>query len=106
MSFATSTLWFEVAVISSIYALGQVFFRSFAERTPRGQRAIKIILSVTLACALSGLFGRVWFFVVLSALFIFFLYVHAWYLPRHGVNGWTGESLTKEDAIRSQKLDN
>ena len=35
--------------------------------------------------------GRAWAYVFLGAMFVAVAYVHGVWLPRHGINGWTGE---------------
>jgi hypothetical protein len=100
MNFATNSLWFEIALLSSLYALGQIFFANFAMQTPKWRRAIKFIFFTVLACVLSGLFGRVWFFVVFGFLLGALIVIHAWWLPKHGINGLTGEPKEKYYALR------
>ena len=36
------TLWFEVAVISTIFALGHILLGHFVERTPKWQKVAKL----------------------------------------------------------------
>ncbi len=103
MSLALNTLWFEVAVVTGIFAFGQLFFAAFAEEIPKGSRLVKMITFISLAPIISAVFGRVWFFAVLGSFMCFFLYVHAWYLPQNGVNGLTGEPKEKYDALRKRK---
>jgi len=31
------------------------------------------------------------------------VFVHVWWLPRHGINGWTGEPKEKYYALRGWK---
>ena len=63
----------------SIFAVGNILFGHFEEHKPKGLRWV----AYGLICAL-GL-GAV--------------YVHAWWLPRHGINGWTGEPKEKYYAL-------
>jgi ABC-type sugar transport system permease subunit len=100
VNFATNTLWFEVAVITSIFAVGLIFFGHFEAETPKWRRVLKTIVMTALASTISAVFGRIWFFVLLASLFVVGLYVHAWYLPRHGINGLTGEPKEKYYALR------
>jgi hypothetical protein len=85
-------MWFEVAVVMTIFAFGNIFFGHFEERTPKWRRALKIPLFVGLVLAISSTAGRAWAmgFLVVAGL-IPLLVVHGWWLPKHGVNGWTGE---------------
>ena len=106
MTLATDTLWFEVAVMTGIFAVGQIFFAPFAARTPRWQRVLKLIFFTALACTVSATLGRGWFFALLGLLALAVLFIHAFYLPRHGVNGLTGEPKAKYDALRSPNTEN
>jgi hypothetical protein len=42
------TLWFEVAVVSSMFAFGHIFFGHFEERTPRWRKALKLVAFIAL----------------------------------------------------------
>ncbi|MGL4611834.1 MAG: hypothetical protein ACRCYY_19510 [Trueperaceae bacterium] len=68
MTFAMNSLWFEIALITSIYALGQIFFAAFTTDMPKWKRVTKIIVSILLACTISAVFGRVWFFILMGVL--------------------------------------
>jgi uncharacterized protein (DUF58 family) len=103
MSLALDTLWFEIALVASIFAFGQLFFATFAEEASKGRRFIKMITFMGFAPVISGVFGRMWFFVLLGLFLGFFLYVHTWYLPKNGVNGFTGEPREKYEALRRRR---
>jgi hypothetical protein len=88
----TESLWFEIAIVSIVYALGNILFGHFEERTPKLRRVGKYVLTLIIVCMLSWYFGRAVAMTVLSSFFIPFLYVHGYILPRKkGINGWTGE---------------
>lgn len=106
MTLTTDTLWFEVAVMAGVFAVGQTVFATFAARTTLWQRLLKLALFTTLACTVSATFGRAWFFVLLGFLMLAVLFIHALYLPLHGVNGLTGEPQAKYDALRRPKTEN
>jgi hypothetical protein len=92
----TDSLWFEIAVVSIIYALGNILMGHFEERTAKIRRVGKYIVTLVIICSLSIYFGRV---VSMSLIVIFIipvLYIHAYYLPKKkGINGWTGEPKSK-----------
>ena len=102
----TESLWFEVAVVSVIYALGNILMGHFEERTPKIRRVGKYLVTIVLVCTVSVLFGRL-VSMLLLAVFIFpLLYVHAYYLPRKkGINGWTGEPKSKYYDFRNWNKD-
>ncbi|UOE46703.1 hypothetical protein MTO98_20060 [Mucilaginibacter sp. SMC90] len=93
---ATASLWFEVAVVSIIYALGNIIFGHFEERTPVVRRVGKYILTLVIVIAISIYFGRTIAMASLSLFVVPFIYIHAYYLPRKkGINGFTGEPKSK-----------
>lgn len=95
--------WFEIAIISSIFALGNILFGHFEERTPKWRRVAKFLLISSLAVALSALAGRVWFYVMLGGISGLFAVVHGWWLPKHGIHGLTGEPKERYYQLRGWK---
>jgi hypothetical protein len=92
----TESLWFEIAVVSIIYALGNILMGHFEERTPKIRRVGKYLLTLLIVCGISFYFGRVVSMSLLASFIIPLLYVHAYYLPKKkGINGWTGEPKSK-----------
>jgi hypothetical protein len=85
-------MWFEVAVVMTIFAVGNIFFGHFEEKTPKWRRLLKIVLFLSLTLAISATLGRAWaigLLIITATLPV--LVIHGWWLPKHGVNGWTGE---------------
>ncbi len=94
--FTTDSLWFEIAIVSIIFAVGNMVMGHFEERTPKLRRVGKFVLIVALICGISVLFGRTVAMAVLSLFALPLLYVHGYFLPRKkGINGWTGEPKSK-----------
>jgi len=92
----TDSLWFEVAVVSSIFAVGNMVFGHFEERTPKWRRIGKFVLILVIIVAISFYFGRATAMIVLGASILPILYIHGYYLPKKkGINGWTGEPKSK-----------
>ncbi len=106
MTLRPDTLWFEVAVMTGVFAVGQMFFGTFAARTPPWQRLLKLVMFTALTSTVSVTLGRAWFFILLGCLALAVLFIHALYLPRRGVNGLTGEPIAKYDALRRPKTEN
>ena len=77
----TDTLWFDAAVVLDIFAVGNILFGHF--------EAHRLVLAVILT--LSATLGREWAFGVLMLGLLGAAYIHLRWLPKHGVNGWTGE---------------
>jgi Mn2+/Fe2+ NRAMP family transporter len=92
----TDSLWFEIALVSIIYALGNIIFGQFAEQTPKWRRLSKYILTLIIITTLSIYFGRTIAMIVLGSFIIPFLYIHGYYLPKKkSINGFTGEPKSK-----------
>jgi hypothetical protein len=92
----TTSLWFEIAVVSIIYALGNILMGPFEERTPKVRRVGKYLLTLVIVCGLSVFLGRTAAMVFLAAFIIPLIYIHGYYLPKKlGIHGWTGEPKAK-----------
>jgi hypothetical protein len=94
----------EVAVVSTLFAVGNVVFGHFEEGTPKWRRLSKLVLVMALALSISAFFGRTWFWVFLAVMALPPLYIHIWWLPSRGINGWTGEPKEKYYALRGWTL--
>jgi hypothetical protein len=102
----TNSLWFEIAVVSIIYALGNILMGHFEERTPKIRRVGKYLLTLLLVCIISINFGRAISMILLSLFIVPLLYVHGYYLPKKkGINGWTGEPKSKYYEFRKWNKD-
>jgi hypothetical protein len=87
----TDTLWFDVAIVMSIFAVGNVLFGRFEEHKHRGLRLLKQVGFLSLTLLLSATAGRAWAYGVLAVPLLLAVWVHGVWLPRHGVSGWTAE---------------
>lgn len=93
---STHSLWFEVAIVSVVYAAGNILFGHFEEQTPKWRRLAKYLLSLVVVILLSIYLGRTVAMIFLASFSIPFLYVHGWYLPKKkGINGLTGEPKSR-----------
>jgi hypothetical protein len=102
----TETLWLEVAVVSIIFALGNILMGHFEERTPKIRRVAKYLIMLLLVCGISAFLGRTIAMTFLFTLFIPAFYVHFYYLPKKkGINGWTGEPKSKYYEFRKWDKD-
>ncbi|MBL7858837.1 MAG: hypothetical protein JNM57_14200 [Cyclobacteriaceae bacterium] len=92
----TDSLWFEIAIVSVVYALGNILMGHFEEQTPKIRRVGKYLLTLIIVCGVSVFAGREIAMMLLSLFSIPLLYIHAYYLPRKkGIHGWTGEPKRK-----------
>jgi hypothetical protein len=103
---STHSLWFEIAIVSIIYAVGNIFFGHFEEQTPKVRRLGKYILTLIIICVLSVYTGRTVAMLFLGSFLLPLLYVHVYYLPKKkGINGWTGEPKSKYYEFRGWDKD-
>ncbi|HEX5151867.1 MAG TPA: hypothetical protein VFW07_10480 [Parafilimonas sp.] len=92
----TESLWFEIAIVSIIYALGNILFGHFEEQTPKIRRVGKYVLTLIIVCCISVFFSRTIAMIFLGIFIFPFLYIHGYFLPKKkGINGWTGEPKSK-----------
>jgi|SRR5436190_3633590 len=104
--FNTSSLWFEVAIVSIVFALGNMFFGHFEERSPKWRRLVKYIVTLVIVLGLSVCVNRIVSITVLSLTLIPFIWIHGYYLPyKKGINGWTGEPKGKYYEFRGWNKD-
>jgi hypothetical protein len=103
---STESLWFEVAVVSIIYALGNILMGQFEERTPKIRRVAKYVLTLILVCGISVFAGRTAAMIFLALFIVPLIYVHGYFLPKKkGINGWTGEPKSKYYEFRKWNKD-
>lgn len=102
----TDSLWFEIAIVSIIYALGNILMGHFEEQTPKLRRVGKYLLTLVIVCCISIFIGRQVALLFLSLSIIPILYIHAYYLPKKkGINGWTGEPKSRYYEFRKWDKD-
>ncbi|MEM6699405.1 MAG: hypothetical protein AAF599_13470, partial [Bacteroidota bacterium] len=102
----TETLWFEIALVSIIYAVGNMVMGHFEEQTPKLRRVFKYLLTVVIVCLLSYFIGRSVALIFLGFMTLPVLYIHIYYLPKQkGIHGWTGEPKRKYYEFRGWDTD-
>jgi len=87
----TESRWLDVAVVMSIFAIGNILFGRFEEHRPRWRRLLKVALVLGITITLAATLGRAWAYGVLAVPAVLAVWVHAYWLPKHGINGWTAE---------------
>ena len=87
----TDSLWVETAIVLGIFAVGNILFGHFAQHSPPARRLAKVAAVLAITLVLSSTVGRAWGLGWLLIPLAAAAYVHLHWLPRHGVNGWTGE---------------
>ena len=97
------TRWFDVAVVMTLFGFGSILFGIFEQHKPRARRVAKVIVVLAVFLTLVETFGRTVGYAVLALPLIGALYVHAVWLPRNGVNGWTAEPRDRYLALVNRK---
>src|SRR2546423_392642 len=97
-------LWIDVAVMATMFALGNILFGQFEEKTPKWRRVLKFLLITGAVTAISAGAGRVWSAALVGALLAVAAVIHGWWLPKHGINPLTAEPRDKYYALRGWKL--
>jgi len=65
----TESLWFEIAMVSIVFAVGNMVMGHFEERTPKLRRVGKYLIILTIVCGISVFFGRPASMIVLGAFY-------------------------------------
>ena len=92
---STDTRWFDVAVVMSIFAFGSILFGLFEQHKPRLRRVLKVVIVLGITLLVAETAGRIAAYALLSIPLIAAAYVHLVWLPKRGINGWTGEPREK-----------
>src|ERR1700756_503080 len=90
----------DMAAVAVILNIGNVKLRHFDPHQPLWRRVAKALVAVAATGVISHYFGRTGVIIAIGIAAIPVIYVHANWLPRHGVNGWTGEPRKKYYALR------
>ena len=95
----TDTYWLDVSIATAVLMLGLLYFGRFEEHRPRWRRVVKSFVVVAMIVGTSAWAGRSWMLVLLGLMSLGVLTIHAWWLPRQGVNGWTAEPRERYYAL-------
>jgi len=98
-----TSAWFDLAVILGVFAVGTVLFGRFEQHKPRARRLLKVVLMSALYVWIAQGAGRRWAGVFLGVAAVSAGIVHLWWLPRHGINGWTAEPYDEYLALVTRK---
>jgi hypothetical protein len=99
----TDSLWLETAVVLGIFAVGNILFGHFEQHRPPARRLAKVAVVLGITLALSATVGRIWGLGWLLLPLSGAAYVHLRWLPRHGINGLTGEPRDKYLALTAKR---
>ena len=98
-------LWIDVALMATLFALGNILFGHFEERTPKWRRVLEFFVMVAAVTAISAIAGRAWSASFVGALLGIVAVIHGWWLPKHGINGFIAEPRDQYYALRGWKAD-
>lgn len=87
-------------VVAVFLAVGNVTFAHFEPRAPWWRRLLKALATLAVTAVISYYFGRQGVVVAFVVAMLPVIYVHAIWLPKHGVSGWTAEPKEKYYALR------
>jgi hypothetical protein len=90
----------DVAIMAVFLLVGNLAFRHFEPQTPWWRRVLKAFVVLAVTAVISYYFGRTGVLLAFGIALLPVIYVHAIWLPSHGVNGWTGEPREKYYALR------
>ena len=97
-------IWIDIAFMASGFAIGNILFGHFEERTPKWRRVLKFFMFTALIALISSTAGRAWSIGFVGALLCVVLTIHLWWLPKQGIHPFTGEPKEKYYALRGWKL--
>ena len=91
----TDTYWFDISLVLGICAIGNILLGHFEEHKPKWRRLLKIGIVLGIALVLSYFQLRWVLYLLIALIGLCAAYIHVIWLPRHGINGWTGEPREK-----------
>ncbi len=81
---AIDTVWFDVAMVGTGMAVGNILFGRFEEHRPRARRLLKLALIMAITLVLARTVGRAWAYGWMLLPAALAVWVHAVWLPRPG----------------------
>ena len=92
----TATAWLDLAVFLFLVLVGHILLGHFEDFKPKWRRVLKVVLSIALFATALAFFGRFWAWVIFVVpVLVGVAVIHGWWLPKHGIDGWTGEPREK-----------
>ena len=73
---SSDTLWFEVAIVTTIIAVGSILLGHFEAGLPRWRRLLKAAAAVVVVVVVSATVGRAWAFGLLGLNLVTVSYTH------------------------------
>src|SRR6185503_5813601 len=95
----------DLGIMAALLAFGNWKFHRVDPFLPAWKRVVKTVLALAVTAIVSWYFGTKGVLVMLGVMMIPLVYVHGYWLPKNGVNGWTAEPIEKYYALRGWKRD-
>jgi hypothetical protein len=92
----TTSAWLDVAAFLGLVLVGHILLGHFEDFKPKWRRIVKVFVGVALFVVALSTLGRFWAWVIFVVpVAVGGVIVHGWWLPKHGIHGWTGEPREK-----------
>lgn len=92
---STGSYWLDLSVYFALFTVGGICFGRFEDWKPRWRRLLKTLIFTALFIGLLLVGGRPLAWGFIGAVLLAAAWIHLVWLPRHGINGWTGEPREK-----------
>lgn len=83
--------WIDPLVVIGGWMVGNLVFHRFEKHLPWGRRLAKLLLILLVLTGAGLLFGRWAYYGLIGLMAVGQSLLHAWYFPKHGINGLTAE---------------
>jgi hypothetical protein len=93
-------MWMEMAVASTLFAMGGILFGHFERGTPAWRRLLKLFLFLGLTALLAATAGSAWALGWIAGMLLLGTSVHFWWCRRHGIDPWTAEPRERYEQLR------
>jgi Glycosyl hydrolase family 1 len=78
-------------MVMTIFAVGGMIFGRFEQHKPRWRRVLKQALVLAIFVLADGVGGWASALGLLGVFAVAAVVIHGWWLPKHGINGWSAE---------------
>lgn len=93
--FFPSLEWIDILIVLAGWTIGNTIFNNFEKHLPLKRRLAKLLALLVILTIIGLLFGRYLFYGLIALMAVGQTILHAWYFPKHGVNGFTAEPYAK-----------
>jgi hypothetical protein len=90
----------DLSIAAAVLLFGNLVFYHFDPMLPLWKRIGKVVLALAILGVVSHYFGHAGVLIAAGIFLVPLVYIHGIWLPRHGVNGWTGEPREKYYELR------